>query len=55
MKTRELDGLIVVIDNEGGTWTPDDEAAAEIQSAADPQAAAIEMCRSTPMRGRWQD
>jgi hypothetical protein len=55
MKTRELDGTIVVVDDEGGVWTPNDDAAAEIMATADPQSAAIEMCQSSPMRGRWQD
>lgn len=34
-------------------WTPSDEAQAEIQVAADPEAVAIAMCEATPERGYW--
>ena len=53
MATRatKRDGEWVVIDSDGGTWTPDEEAQAEIATAED----AVAMCLATPMRGRWQD
>ena len=46
---------IGVEDTEGGVWWPDDAAQKEIQSASDPQAAAIAMCDATPMRGEWSN
>lgn len=55
MTAEERDGVLVVFDENGGVWTPDEQAAAEIAEAADPAAAAVEMCQSSPMRGRWQD
>ena len=55
MNAKQLDGEWVVIDDAGGTWTPSDEAAAEIAAAADTAKAAVEMCQSSPMRGTWQN
>lgn len=42
-----------VEDTDGGTWYPNDEAQAEIQSSQNKSDKAIEICQSEPMRGRW--
>lgn len=44
-----------VVDDRGGRWTPNYEAAAEIDRAFDPAAAAVAMCDAEPMRGNWAD
>ena len=44
---------IAVEDCEGGIWHPSDDAAAEIAATDDPCAAAVKMCRTAPLRGRW--
>lgn len=42
-----------VVDDAGGTWWPDAEAAAEILASEDPAHAALAICASDPMRGTW--
>lgn len=45
-----------VDDLDGGTWTPNAEAESEINSAGDTKAQrakALDICRTTPMRGTW--
>jgi len=44
-----------VTDTAGGVWWPSDDTAREIEEADDPEAAAVEICRTTPMRGVWHD
>lgn len=44
---------VLVIDTDGGVWTPNAEAQSEIQSAKDKTAKAVEICQSQPMRGTW--
>lgn len=54
--TAEIDGDTVrVRDSHGGIWYPDEEAEAEIRAASDPEAQAVEIARTTPMRGTWHD
>lgn len=50
---ENIDGWHVV-DSQGGTWWPSDEAADEIQAASDPEQAALAMCRTQNMRGTWK-
>jgi len=50
---RHLTDGICVEDAEGGTWWPNEYAAAEIEDALDPEAEAIRICTEEPMRGRW--
>ena len=45
---------IYVTDSEGGVWRPSEEAAAEILAADDPEATAINIAATTPMRGEWK-
>ena len=47
--------IIRVDDEDGGAWFPSAEAEAEIRAAADPFAAAINICWSAPMRGTWRN
>lgn len=54
MIAQHYDGQIVVQDTDGGIWWPNEEAAAEIAAADDPEEVAIEMCESVPMRGTWK-
>lgn len=42
-----------VLDPEGGRWWPSEEAAAEIEAAADPAAEAVRIATQEPMRGTW--
>jgi hypothetical protein len=42
-----------VRDPAGGVWWPDEDAAAEIESADDPAATAVRIATETPMRGTW--
>lgn len=49
-----IDNIITVIDAEGGRWFPSEEAQAEIESSANPEAAAIRICAEEPMRGTWR-
>lgn len=44
---------VLVVDTDGGTWTPDETTQAEIQAASNPAAKAVEICRTSPMRGTW--
>ena len=54
--TAEIDDdAIRVRDSHGGVWYPSDEAEAEIRAASDPEARAVEVARTTPMRGSWHD
>lgn len=54
--TAEIDDdAICVRDSHGGVWYPDEEAEAEIRAASDPEARAVEIARTTPMRGTWHD
>lgn len=46
---------LTVVDPAGGRWVPSDETQAEIQSADDPEATALRICRNDPMRGEWRD
>lgn len=55
--TATIDTLaddIYVTDDEGGVWRPCDEARAEILASADPEATAIQIVTTTPMRGDWK-
>lgn len=45
---------IYVTDSEGGVWRPSEEAAAEILASDDPEAAAIRIATTAPMRGEWK-
>ena len=45
---------IYVTDSEGGVWWPSEEAAAEILAAEDPEATAIRIVTTDPMRGEWK-
>jgi hypothetical protein len=51
---RLTDGITVLC-AEGGRWWPSDEAAAEIEAADDPAAAALAICDAEPGRGVWHD
>jgi hypothetical protein len=42
-----------VVDPDGGRWWPSDATLAEIEASDDPAATALEICRRSPMRGRW--
>ena len=42
-----------VTDEAGGVWWPDADAEREIDAAADPAAAAVEIADAEPSRGRW--
>lgn len=54
--TAEIGGYAVrVRDSHGGVWYPDEDAEAEIRAALDPKARAVEIARTTPMRGTWHD
>lgn len=54
--TAEIDDdAICVRDSHGGVWYPDEDAEAEIRAAADPEARAVEVARTEPMRGTWHD
>ena len=53
LTAEETDGMLCVVDAEGGVWWPSDEAGAEIAASADPADCAIRMCHQSPMRGRW--
>lgn len=44
---------VLVVDTDGGVWTPSESAQEEIQAAEDKAAKAIEICQSAPMRGTW--
>ncbi len=46
-------GIIVADHDGGGVWHPDEDAAREIRAHRDPDAAAVRMCRTQPMRGSW--
>ena len=48
------DDTITVVDSEGGRWWPNEDAEAEIEAADDPEATAIRICESQPMRGVWR-
>jgi len=54
MTTSFNDDTITVTDAEGGIWWPNQEAEAEIMASEDPEAKAIEICHTQPMRGTWQ-
>ncbi len=54
LHAERMDDRLVVVDPEGGVWWPSKDAAAEIEAAADPAQAAIEMCQAAPMRGVWK-
>jgi hypothetical protein len=43
----------IVIDTDGGIWWPNADAESEIDASDDPEAKAIEICTTTPMRGEW--
>lgn len=51
---RSGDGW-TVRDAEGGVWHPDAEAVGEIQAAGNPEAVALRICDTEPMRGAWAD
>ena len=53
MNTTRDNDTIMVVDPDGGTWAPSEEAAEEINAADDPAAKAIEICESAPTRGEW--
>lgn len=54
--TAEItDDTVRVRDPRGGVWYPDEEAEAEIRAASDPEARAIEIASTEPMRGTWHD
>lgn len=62
MKTENLkivrdNDNIGVRDVEDGLsiWWPKADAQAEIQAANDPEAAALKMCETDPMRGDWHN
>lgn len=42
-----------VVDDRGGRWHPDEDAAAQIATADDPETEAIVICMDEPMRGTW--
>lgn len=42
-----------VRDANGGVWYPDTTAERAIESAPDPAACAVDICRRSPMRGTW--
>jgi len=42
-----------VEDPAGGVWWPDHGARMEIEASDDRCAAAVHICRNSPMRGRW--
>lgn len=46
--------IIVVIDSDGGIWWPSAETSDEIRRAENPEALAVEICESAPMRGTWK-
>jgi hypothetical protein len=48
-----LDDMPVVIDTNGGSWWPSDEAWQQIDDADDPAAEALRICEESPMRGVW--
>lgn len=50
---RLRDG-IVVEDTDGGVWWPDAETAAKINADEDPEAKAVELCRSGEGSGVWK-
>jgi len=54
LSTTTLHDTICVVDDEGGTWHPSPEAAAEIDASSDPEATALRICREAPMRGEWR-
>lgn len=43
----------LVVDTDGGVWTPDASTQSEIQAAEDRAAVAIAICKSQPLRGTW--
>jgi hypothetical protein len=44
-----------VTDTEGGVWWPNDEASAQINAADNPEAEAVRIANTEPMRGTWVD
>ena len=46
-----LHGILTVLDSDGGRWWPSADAQAEIAAASNPEAAAVEMCKTSPDRG----
>lgn len=45
---------VSVTDDDGGVWRPCDEARVEILASDDPEATAIRIVTTTPMRGEWR-
>jgi len=50
--TRNAD-TVGVCDPAGGTWWPNEETQAEIESSYDPEITAIRICVEQPRRGTW--
>lgn len=46
---------IAVRDTDGGVWHPNEDTKVEIEHADDPEAKAIQICKTQPMRGAWHD
>ena len=49
----EINNTFCVEDNDGGIWTPTEEAASEIAGSQSPADAAVVLCSDDPMRGEW--
>ncbi len=51
---EQLTGGWSVVDEEGGRWWPDEEAAAQIDASSNPESEALRICEEEPMRGTWK-
>jgi hypothetical protein len=49
----EINNTLCVEDINGGVWTPNEEAAAELAGSQDPAKATVALCIISPMRGDW--